>query len=56
MDYDRIIIEMLDRIKTLEDEVAIIKGSINTFDKKTDAAKSSKKYRRLTELLANSGG
>ena len=56
MDYDRIIIEMLDRIKTLEDEVAIIKGSINTFDKKIDAAKSSKKYRRLTELLANSEG
>ena len=56
MDYDRIIIEMLDRIKTLEDEVAMIKVSTNTSDKKMDTAKSSKKYRRLTELLANSEG
>ena len=54
MDYDRIILEMLDRIKTLEEQMAELRGNAGTVSNdqsdKTEI-KASKKYRRLTELL-----
>lgn len=57
MDYDRIILEMLDRIKALEDEVAELKG-----DKTEGKIEShlvslpSKKYRKLSAMLAEADG
>ena len=56
MDYDRIILEMLDRIKTLEDEVAALKNGKATESNGNDEMKSSKKYRRLTEMLVAADG
>lgn len=56
MDYDRIILEMLDRIKTLEDEVAALKNSKTAESSGKDEMKSSKKYRRLTEILVAAEG
>ena len=56
MDYDRIILEMLDRIKTLEDEVAALKNSKTPESSGKDEMKSSKKYRRLTEILVAAEG
>lgn len=50
MDYDRIILEMLDRIKSLEDEVAALKNNSLNSNDRNEPIKSSKKYRRLTEL------
>ncbi len=58
MDYDRIILEMLDRIKTLEEQVAELKGEdkVKKFELHIPAeTKPSKKYRRLTEFLSESG-
>lgn len=56
MEYDRIILEMLDRIKKLEAEVELLKNDsgIRNADNQTDKPKVSKKYRRLTEKLLNS--
>ncbi len=52
MEYDRIILEMLDRIKTLEDEVAALKnGSSRESVIIEERIKISKKYRKLTETL-----
>lgn len=56
MDYDRIILEMLDRIKTLEEEVAALKNGKTTESNGNDEMKSSKKYRRLTEMLVAADG
>ena len=56
MDYDRIILEMLDRIKSLEDEVATLKNNSENSNDGNEPIKSSKKYRRLTELLTNAEG
>ena len=55
MDYDRIILELLDRIKILEDEVSVIKAQSCYLHNVTEQKeiKSSKKYRRLTEWLAS---
>ena len=56
MDYDRIIIEMLNRIQILEDKVAVFEkdisgGTVNS-SKETDVAlASSKKYRQLSDYL-----
>ena len=57
MDYDRIILEMLDRIKTLEEQMAELRGSAGTVSNEQSnitEIKASKKYRRLTELLGTS--
>lgn len=52
MDYDRIILEMLDRIKKLEDEVSLLKDEKSTAPlKSNESIKASKKYRRLTDVL-----
>ena len=56
MDYDRIILEMLERIKALEDEVASLKGNTGNSTNGNKRIKSSKKYRRLTDLLTNANG
>ena len=57
MDYDRIILEMLDRIKHLEDEVSLLKGNNSTAPLKNDESiKASKKYRRLTDVLDQASG
>ena len=56
MDYDRIILEMLDRIKSLEDEVATLKNNSENSNDGNEPIKSSKKYRRLTVLLTNAEG
>ena len=56
MDYDRIILEMLDRIKSLEDEVATLKNNSGNKLNGNKTTKYSKKYRRLTELLTNAEG
>lgn len=57
MDYDRIILEMLDRIKALENEVALLKNSKEKpTDNNGESIKSSKKYRKLTQLLTESQG
>lgn len=58
MDYDRIIIEMLDRIKVLEEEVNALKSGASDFETKssTKPIKPGKKYRHLAELLENSEG
>ena len=57
MEYDRIILEMLDRIKVLEDEVAALKGGSSATETKPSVKpiKPGKKYRHLAELLENSG-
>ena len=57
MEYDRIILEMLDRIKVLEDEVAALKGGSYATETKPSAKpiKPGKKYRHLAELIENSG-
>ena len=58
MDYDRIILEMLDRIKALEDQMAEMKDYGNNCRneaREKPQMKASKKYRRLTELLDESG-
>jgi hypothetical protein len=59
MDYDRIILEMLNRIKILEDRVAVLENGLgegignNAIE--TDATPaSSKKYRLLSDYLHNS--
>lgn len=57
MEYDKIILELLDRIKKLEAEVERLKGSSCTEiepDASAKKIKMSKKYRRLTEALKNS--
>ena len=57
MDYDRIILEMLDRIKNLEDEVAALKnGKATVSENGGEEMKSSKKYRRLTDMLVSANG
>ena len=56
MEYEKIILEMLDRIKVLEEEVTAIKGE-NEAPKDTFSDNKitvSKKYRRLTDMLINS--
>lgn len=58
MDYDRIILEMLDRIKALEEQVEKLSDKKTAEqNQQTDPAKMkvSKKYRRLSELLDMSG-
>lgn len=59
MDYDRIILELLDRIKRLEEDVAVLKGEKA---EKTDAEEialgipsPSKKYQSLKDYLLQSG-
>ena len=49
MEYDRIILEMLDRIKTLEEKVAALEGSTPSATKEDDSMKVCKKYRRLAD-------
>ena len=56
MYYVSIILEMLDRIKSLEDEVAALKNNSLNSNDRNEPIKSSKKYRRLTELLTNAEG
>lgn len=47
MEYDRIIIELLNRVSVLEERLtALEKGSISN-----ESAKVSKKYRKLTDYL-----
>ena len=57
MDYDRIILEMLDRIKALEDDVAELKANQNTVSMPVESAPENpatgKKYRALTDYLVN---
>ena len=57
MEYDKIILELLDRIKKLEAEVEQLKGGSRSEIEPDPSAKKiklSKKYRRLTEALKNS--
>ena len=57
MNYDKIILEMLDRIKALEDQVKELNGKIlSEKPSQSDITqmKASKKYRRLSELLDGS--
>jgi len=57
MDYDRIILEMLDRIKTLEDDVAKLKGENDVSKIESNLlSMPSKKYRKLSALLASANG
>lgn len=57
MDYDRIILEMLDRIKTLEDEVAELKEEKTEIKTEPNLLSvPSKKYRKLSALLASAEG
>ncbi len=57
MDYDRIILEMLNRIKQLEDEVEALKSkNIQAASKDEESGKISKKYRKLTERLFQAEG
>lgn len=56
MDYDRIILEMLDRIKTLEDKVASLEGSSSCSSPEDETMKVCKKYRRLAEKFENADG
>ena len=56
MDYDRIILEMLNRIKTLEDRMDALESipsdsSDNTSTESAAIAPASKKYRLLTDYL-----
>ena len=57
MDYDRIILEMLDRIKALEDDVAKLKANQEVSSTLVEVAPESpatgKKYRALTDYLTN---
>lgn len=57
MDYDRIILEMLDRIKALEDDVAKLKSNQNAAPAPIEIASegpaTGKKYRALTDYLLN---
>lgn len=54
MEYDRIILEMLDRIKKLETEVELLKkGDNSAKETPTDGIRISKKYRKLTDALLN---
>lgn len=57
MDYDRIILEMLDRIKALEDDVAELKGETQVNKIESNLLKMpSKKYRNLSAMLVEAGG
>lgn len=54
MEYDRIILEMLDRINKLEAEVKLLKDeSTNNSSTSSDEIRISKKYRNLTEYFMN---
>ena len=48
MDYDRIILEMMNRISVLEEKVSELEGNKTT---DSETGKGSKKYRRLTDYL-----
>ncbi len=50
MEYDRIIIELLNRVSLLEEKVARLE---NEGLVQSDAPKGSKKYRRLTDYLVD---
>ena len=57
MNYDKIILEMLDRIKALEDQIKELNGkTLSEQPSQNDITqmKASKKYRRLSELLDGS--
>lgn len=61
MDYDKIILELLDRIQTLESKVREIEGKTspkqgqeNLTQNKSLTKKINNKYRRLTEYLLDS--
>ena len=59
MDYDRIIIEMLNRIQVLEDKVATLEKNRDDYfesgiEDTAAAIASSKKYRLLSDYLFNS--
>ena len=57
MDYDRIILEMLDRIKALEDDVAELKGETQANKIESNLLKMpSKKYRNLSAMLVEAEG
>ena len=52
MDYDKIIIDMLNRIVTLEDRVSKLENAgINTPSQETELPAGSKKYRFLSDYL-----
>ena len=57
MDYDRIILEMLDRIKALEEDVAKLKSNQTAVPALIESASENpatgKKYRALTDYLEN---
>jgi hypothetical protein len=56
MDYDRIILEMLNRIKALEDDVAKLKSNQNvvpTVESAPENPATGKKYRALSDYLVN---
>lgn len=56
MDYDRVIIELLNRIGILEEKVAVLESnrSSPTTVPESETQNSSKKYRYLTDYLFNS--
>ena len=56
MEYDRIILEMLDRIKTLEEKVAALEGSSPSATTEDDSMKVCKEYRRLAEKFESADG
>lgn len=59
MDYDRIILELLDRIKKLEEDVAMLKENYpqiaEGIPSSADIPAPSKKYQCLTDYLLQSG-
>lgn len=57
MDYDRIILEMLDRIKNLEDKVEKMEkaSELKQPSGEVEEVSNSKKYRYLSEYLKTSG-
>lgn len=56
MEYDRIILEMLERIKALEEIVSALEITSTESKSEGDAMKTSKKYRRLAAKFEEAGG
>lgn len=54
MDYDRIILELYERVKTLEERVNILEGKTPP-EERNSHSETSKKYRFLADYLYNSG-
>jgi len=56
MEYDRIILEMLERIKVLEEKVSALENTSTESKSEGDAMKTSNKYRRLAAKFDEAGG